>query len=39
VMKLAKPIEETWIADAKSMGVDGAAALAFYRQEAQKNAR
>ena len=39
VMKLAKPLEEAWIADAKAAGVDGAAALAFYREEAQKNAK
>ena len=39
LMKLARPIEDAWIADAKAAGVDGAAALAFYKQEAQKNAR
>jgi TRAP-type C4-dicarboxylate transport system substrate-binding protein len=39
VMKHAKPLEDAWIADAKAMGVDGAAALAFYRDEAKKNAK
>ncbi len=39
IMKLAQPQEQAWLADAKSLGVDGAAALAFYKQEAQKSAR
>lgn len=39
LMKLAKPIEDAWVADAKAAGVDGAAALAFYREEARKNAK
>jgi hypothetical protein len=38
-MKHAKPLQDAWIADAKAMGVDGAAALAFYRDEAKKNAK
>ena len=37
--KLAEPLVAGWLADAKSLGVDGAAALEFYKQEAQKNAR
>jgi TRAP-type C4-dicarboxylate transport system substrate-binding protein len=39
VAKHAKPLEDEWIAGAKAMGVDGAAALAFYREEAAKNAK
>ncbi len=39
IMKLAAPLEQAWLADAKAAGVDGAAALAFYKAEAQKNAR
>ena len=39
LMKLAAPLEQAWLADAKAAGVDGAAALAFYKAEAQKNAK
>lgn len=37
--RLSEPLEKAWLADAKSLGVDGAAALAFYRQQAAENAR
>lgn len=37
--RLSKPLIDAWIADAKAAGVDGAAALAFYREEARKNAK
>lgn len=37
--KLAVPLEQAWLADAKAAGVDGPAALAFYRQQAVDNAR
>jgi TRAP-type C4-dicarboxylate transport system substrate-binding protein len=37
--KLSMPLEQAWLADAKAAGVDGAAALAFYRQQAADNAR
>ena len=39
LMKLAKPIEDAWVADAKALGVDGAAAIAYFRDEARKNAK
>lgn len=39
LQKLAAPIEQAWLADAAKLGVDGPAALAFYKQEAQKNAK
>jgi TRAP-type C4-dicarboxylate transport system substrate-binding protein len=39
IMKLAAPLEQAWLADAKAAGIDGAAALAFYKDEARKNAR
>lgn len=35
--KLAEPIEAAWLADAASLGVDGKAALAFFKDEAIKN--
>ncbi len=35
--KLAEPIEAAWLADAASLGVDGKAALAFFKEEAIKN--
>ncbi len=37
--KLAEPLEAAWLADAKSVGVDGTAALNFFKQEAIKNAK
>lgn len=37
--KLAEPLEQAWLADAAKLGVDGKAALEFYKQEAQKNAK
>jgi len=37
--RLAAPLEQAWLADAKAAGVDGNAALAFYRQQAADNAR
>lgn len=37
--RLAAPLEQAWLADAKGVGVDGEAALAFYRQQAAENAR
>lgn len=37
--KLAAPLERAWLDDAKSLGVDGASALAFYRQQAAEHAR
>ena len=37
--KLADPMEQAWLADAAKLGVDGKAALDFYKQEAQKNAK
>jgi TRAP-type C4-dicarboxylate transport system substrate-binding protein len=37
--RLSEPLEKAWLADARSLGVDGAAALAFYRQQAAENAR
>ena len=35
--KLGEPIEAAWLADAASLGVDGKAALAFFKEEAIKN--
>jgi TRAP-type C4-dicarboxylate transport system substrate-binding protein len=35
--KLAEPIEAAWLADAASLGVDGKAALAYFKEEAIKN--
>jgi len=35
--KLAEPLEAAWLADAASLGVDGKAALAFFKEEAIKN--
>jgi TRAP-type C4-dicarboxylate transport system substrate-binding protein len=37
--RLAEPIEKAWLADAKSLGVNGEAALAYYKQQAAENAR
>jgi TRAP-type C4-dicarboxylate transport system substrate-binding protein len=37
--KLGDPLEAAWLADAASLGVDGKAALAFFKEEAVKNAR
>jgi TRAP-type C4-dicarboxylate transport system substrate-binding protein len=37
--RLAAPLEQAWLADARAAGVDGAAALAFYRQQAADHAR
>ena len=37
--KLAAPIEQAWLADAAKLGVDGKAALEYYRQQAQANAK
>lgn len=37
--KLAEPIEKAWLAEAAKLGVDGPAALQFYKQEAQSNAK
>lgn len=37
--RLAAPLEQAWLADAKAAGVDGSAALAFYRQQAADGAR
>jgi TRAP-type C4-dicarboxylate transport system substrate-binding protein len=34
MLKLAAPIEAAWLRDAKALGVDGPAALAFYKQQA-----
>ena len=39
IRKLAEPLEQAWLADAKAAGVDGPAALAFYKQQAQDNAK
>lgn len=36
---LAAPLEQGWLADAQKLGVDGKAALAFYRAESQKNTK
>lgn len=36
VRRAAAPLEQAWLADATRLGVDGKAALAFYRQEASK---
>ncbi|MEY3379538.1 MAG: hypothetical protein RL468_136 [Pseudomonadota bacterium] len=35
--KLSEPIEAAWLADAASLGVDGKAALAYFKEEAIKN--
>ena len=37
--KLAAPLEAAWLADAASLGVDGKAALQFFKDEAVKNAK
>ena len=37
--KFAAPIEKDWLADAAKLGVDGPAALAYYKEQALKNAR
>jgi TRAP-type C4-dicarboxylate transport system substrate-binding protein len=34
--KIAEPLEQSWLADAQKLGVDGKAALAFYRQESKR---
>lgn len=34
--KIAEPLEQAWLADAAKLGVDGKAALAFYREESKK---
>lgn len=39
IRKLAAPLEAAWIADATALGVDGKAALQFFREEAVKNAK
>jgi TRAP-type C4-dicarboxylate transport system substrate-binding protein len=39
MQRLAAPLEQAWLADAKAAGVDGGAALAFYRQQAADSAR
>lgn len=39
VNKLAEPLVQAWLKNAASAGVDGAAALAFYRQQAEQAAK
>jgi TRAP-type C4-dicarboxylate transport system substrate-binding protein len=39
IRKLAEPLEQAWLADAKAAGVDGPAALAYYKQQALENAK
>lgn len=34
--RIAQPLEQAWLADAQKLGVDGKAALAFYREESKK---
>ena len=37
--KFAQPLETAWLADAEKLGVDGKAALAFYKQQAAETAK
>jgi TRAP-type C4-dicarboxylate transport system substrate-binding protein len=37
--KISEPMEQAWIADANKLGVDGKAALEFYKAEARANAK
>lgn len=37
--KLAEPMVQGWLKDARAAGVDGAAALAFYKQQAAQSAK
>jgi TRAP-type C4-dicarboxylate transport system substrate-binding protein len=37
--KLAEPLVQSWLKNAAAAGVDGAAALAFYKQQAQQEAK
>lgn len=39
MLRLAEPLVNGWLDDAKSLGVDGRAALAYYKQQAAENAR
>lgn len=39
VARLAEPLVQGWLKDAKAAGVDGAAALAFYKQQAEQAAK